>query len=126
MGAMADRERLARSAFDDVWRTGGVGAVERFFAPAEAERIRRQVALVRRAFPDYAPEVQSVRITENTAVLRWVGRGTHQGVFAGLAPTGRAVEVRGVSIYVFKGDAIVERSTLWDMLTLLERLSAPE
>ena len=122
LSAVADLEELARRAFQDAWRTGSIGAVDRFFSPEVAERIRQNVELIRGAFPDFAPLIESVTVNGETAAVRWVGRGTHTGVFAGLQPTGRAISVSGVSIYMFKGNTIVDRRSLWDMLALLQQL----
>ena len=120
----SDLERLARDAFEEVWSAGRVGAVERFFAPAEAARAARHAAALRAAFPDYSTSLEAVTVTGDTAVLRWTFRGSHSGRFAGLAPTGRAVSVACVSIYRFTGGVVVERTSLWEMLNLLDQLQA--
>jgi predicted ester cyclase len=118
-----DLEQRARSALHELWTQGRVSAVDQFFAQDVARRAARHVASVRKAFPDFSPAISSVSVSENTAVLRWTARGTHLGAFAGLEPTGRSVAVQCVTIYTFRGSTIVERTSLWEMLELLDQLT---
>jgi predicted ester cyclase len=57
-------------------------------------------------------------------VARYTWRGTHQGEFQGLSPTGRNVTVRGVGIFRIAGGKIVEEWWQEDLLGLLRQLEA--
>ena len=48
--------------------------------------------------------------------------GTHKGDFNGLAPTGKAIEIRGVQIGRFEDAKIVERWGSSDEMGILEQL----
>ncbi len=54
----------------------------------------------------------------------FVARGTHQGVFEGVPPTGRAWETHCTAIYRVADGRIAEARMTWDSLSLLEQLGA--
>jgi predicted ester cyclase len=47
------------------------------------------------------------------AAARWLWNGTHRGPFAGIAPTGRTVSVRGMDFYRLARGRIAEH---WDVV----------
>ncbi len=55
---------------------------------------------------------------------RWTGRGTHQGEFQGMAPTGRQVAVPGFVFYRIQSGKIAEFRGLFDGLGMLSQLGA--
>jgi predicted ester cyclase len=55
-------------------------------------------------------------------MIRWSGRGTHTSAFRGLPPTGRQITHRGVHIFRFDGDQIVEMWPMVDRLGALQQL----
>jgi len=46
-------------------------------------------------------------------MVRWIFRGTHQGTFIRLPPTGKPVEVIGYATYVLENSQIV-----WDTMSM--------
>jgi predicted ester cyclase len=57
-------------------------------------------------------------------IVRWTCRGTHRGVFRGVAPTGKQVTFGGMNIYRIVAGKIVERWAYEDGLGLLQQLGA--
>jgi predicted ester cyclase len=57
-------------------------------------------------------------------VTRFTIRGTHQGAFMGLNPTGTQVEFDGIAIDVMDGDKRVDGWAQLDRLALLTQLGA--
>jgi predicted ester cyclase len=56
------------------------------------EDIKRIVRTYRSAFPDPVYTVEK-RVTEGDMVVtRWTARGTHQGEFMGIPPSGNSIE----------------------------------
>nr|WP_205708560.1 ester cyclase [Kineococcus siccus] len=58
-------------------------------------------------FPDYHWDLQQVLVDGDTVAARLVGRGTHTGVFAGIAPTGRRLSTQELVVYRIVGRRIV-------------------
>jgi steroid delta-isomerase-like uncharacterized protein len=82
---------------------------------------------LKKGFPDakLAPD-QMVADDDNVAVAYTLS-GTHEGVFQGLEPTHRRIEVRGVQIGRFEDGKIVERWGASDELGILRQLGvAPD
>lgn len=66
-----------------------------------------------RAFPDLTFNGETV-VEGSRAVLIWTMRGTHQGAFMRIPPTGRSVEIRGVSVLTFENGKIIRGLNIWD------------
>ena len=57
-------------------------------------------------------------------VVRLTVRGTHQGDFLGMPPTGKVVTYAGIAICRFAGSKVVEYRSSVDLLGLLQQLGA--
>jgi predicted ester cyclase len=58
-------------------------------------------------------------------VTRWTMRGTHQGEFRGLAPSGKRITVIGIGIFRFSEEGkVVESWDNVDQLGMIQRLGA--
>ena len=87
---------------------GDLEAFDELFAPDLAQEFKRDIAEIRRAFPDYHG-TDEFQIAEGDLVAgRLVFRGTHQGEFMGLAPTGEQWTFEGLSVVRIKDGKIVE------------------
>jgi hypothetical protein len=53
---------------------------------------------------------------------RWTLTGTHEGVFAGLAPTGRRAILRGTNFQRVKNGKVVEHWTTVDVFGAMQAL----
>ena len=103
---------------------GDLNALDELMAPELAEEFKREVAQMRRAFPDYAGDnVEQIAEGEKVA-NRFVFLGTHLGEFEGVAPTGRQVEFIGHSIDRVADGKIVESRIEVDMLGVMRQLGA--
>ncbi len=77
---------------------------------------------LRAAFPDWHSTLE-VLIAEGDRVgEQWTGRGTHQGVFQGIAPTGKKVIVPGFVFYRVTSGRIGEFRGLFDGLSMMQQL----
>jgi predicted ester cyclase len=75
-------------------------------------------------FPDLRISVRQL-VTEETRVAVWIVlRGTHQGRFAGVSPSGRTIEIAGVDLLEERGGAFVEAWSLRDLNGLWIQLGA--
>lgn len=60
----------------------------------------------------------------DTVSVRFTGRGTHQGTFNGIPPTGKQITFAGQAIYRIADGKIQEGWALFDALGLLQQLGA--
>jgi steroid delta-isomerase-like uncharacterized protein len=77
-------------------------------------------------FPDFHTDVDDIIAEGDRVVLRWTARGTHQGEYAGIPPTGRSIVYTGIDIVRLAGGQIVERWGLSDDAGLLQQLETDE
>jgi steroid delta-isomerase-like uncharacterized protein len=94
-------------------------------APGAAGQARIAEAF-RAAFPDLRWRVDLLVAEADLVAARWTASGTHTGMWAGLAPTGRRAEFSGVNIFRFgPAGKVVEIWSHRDDLGLQEQLGAP-
>ena len=128
---------LVRRAFEEVANKGDLAVVDDIIAPdfvrhdlgggpdlVGPEGVRRLMAAQRAAFPDLQLAIEHMIVQGDMAVARYTARGTHQGVFQGVAPTGKQVTWRGVNIYRIAGGKLAETWQLADMLGIMRQIGA--
>lgn len=81
---------------------------------------------LRSAFPDLEVTPEHMTATDDDVALAYTIRGTHQGDFLGVAPTGQKVVARGVQIARFEDGKMVERWGSSDQLSILQQLGAAD
>jgi steroid delta-isomerase-like uncharacterized protein len=81
-------------------------------------------AFWRTAFPDLVYTIEDEIADGDRVVVRWTARGTHRGMYHGVAPTGKRVTMSGIQINRLANGKIVEDWTRFDELGLLRQLGA--
>ena len=76
------------------------------------------------AFPDQHYTVEDLIAKGDKVVCRFTCRGTHQGVFIGMPPTGKVVTYTGIHISRVAGGKCVEDWRSADVLGFLQQLGA--
>lgn len=120
---------IARRWYTEGW-TGNFALAEEFFAPDLAvngrvvgpEGPQRNCANRLVGFPDLRVTVEEQVVAGDKVVTRALWRGTHTGPYSGVAPTGRPVEVRDISIWRFVDGTSVENWTVLDQFGLLRQI----
>ena len=97
-------------------------ALRAVMAPELAERFADSPFL--HAFPDIQTTIEEQLAEGDRVLTRWTNRGTHQGTYCGVAPTGRQVEYSGMSIDRIQGCRVVANLGQADLLGLLEQIGA--
>ena len=125
---------IIRDFFAKVWNAGDEAAIDRFIAEDAAgndpdfgigrEGFKRQWRKWREAFPDLHFEIEELVAEGDTVVSRWTLTGTHMGPFLGIAPTGRAFRVGGMSLDHLQDGLLVSGFDGWDNLGLRQQLGA--
>lgn len=76
------------------------------------------------AFPDFALTPTKVFNADQEACVEWTFAGTHRGEFAGLPPTNKRADIRGVSVILWREDGICEERLYYDGANFLRQLGA--
>jgi steroid delta-isomerase-like uncharacterized protein len=87
------------------------------------EEAKQFTAMYRTAFPDLNVTVEDAIAEGNKAVTLWTIRGTHQGEIEEFGPpTGRQVEIQGLTLHRIEGGKIVEEWDRYDNLSFMQQL----
>jgi serine phosphatase RsbU (regulator of sigma subunit) len=79
------------------------------------------------AFSDFHLNIEDQIAEGDKVVSRYTMRGTHQGDFRGLAPTGKEVELKAVTIFRFSPEGkVVETWDSYDQLSLMRQSTEQE
>ena len=92
--------------------------------PTGPQAFRDYYSSIRAAVPDARYEVDDLIAEGDRVVVRWRLLGTHEGEFGGIAPTGRAITLKGIAIYRVDGGKLRERWVVADLHGLLEEIGA--
>ena len=105
----------------EMWATGNVALADEILAaayidhthPDQApgpESVKQEVIAFRAGFPDAHITIEQMIGEGDLVAFRFVLRGTHQGHFAGFAPTGKEVMLTGMDFIRIADGKMVE---LW-------------
>jgi predicted ester cyclase len=103
---------LVRRFYEEVWNKGTLDAADAIFAddyvrhdlrpgdaPAGPEGQKLVAGMFRTAFPDVPLSVEFMVSEADMVVARWMMRGTHQGAWGSISPTGKQMSFAGVNIF---------------------------
>ncbi len=119
---------LVRRYYEEVVSTGNVDRLEEFIAPdyvevynnvtypAGIEGAREHVLGVRTTYPDLRITVEQQIAEGEWVVTRVTAHGTHEGVWLGMRPTGKRLEMTAVNVDRVVGGLIVEHGGAANML----------
>jgi serine phosphatase RsbU (regulator of sigma subunit) len=86
------------------------------------EDVKRFVGEFRSAFPDLRISPDDQIAEGDKVVSHGTIRGTHQGEFRGMAPTGEETEIKGMAIFRFSSEGkVVESWDSYDQLSLMRQ-----
>jgi len=74
------------------------------------------------AFPDLTLTIEDIIAEGDKVVVRFIGRGTHQGELEGIPATGNKFEVSAIQIFRIEDAKIVETWEISDRLGLMMQL----
>ena len=127
--------RVIQRGYEEGWNHGRVDVLDDILAPefrahdptapggeVGREGVGAAFQAIRAAFPDTRREVCDYVASGDKIAVRWRVTGTHLGPFNGASPTGRVVDVTGITLYKFVGERIAEEWVAMDNLSLLRQL----
>ena len=111
-----------RAAIDEFIDPNQVDHAAPPWTPGGLEGARHTVTMYLTAFPDLSFTVEDLIAEGDKVVARLTTRGTQQGVFMGIPPTGKHVTVTAIDINRMAGGKCVEHWLEMDTLGLLQQL----
>ena len=123
---------------DAVWNRGDVDAVDRFIAdqytihsdhgdPWDGATLTRagfkeRLIASRAPFPDLHFDLSDVIAGTDRVAIAWSMRGTNTGAVGTLPPTGRSIDVKGMTVYYFDAGRITGHRQVVDRLAVAKQL----
>ena len=132
---LTDNKRLARQIPEAVATAGDLDLIDTIctvdfvdhspLGEVEShEEFREQMESIRGAFSDFSATVEDVVAEGETVAMRVTLRGTHDGEFMGVEPTGEGIEVANMVFTRIEDGKIAERWVLPDMLGMMQQVGA--
>jgi steroid delta-isomerase-like uncharacterized protein len=137
---MSERNKAAFRRFHDAANSGDAEllakTIDEIFMPdvilrtplpvqaTGAQAIKEVFARLHRAFPDLHVTVEDLIEEGDKVVGRNSVRGTHQGEYMGLPPTGKPVSYNEIIIFQFADGRVAETWGVVDVLAQLRQLGA--
>jgi predicted ester cyclase len=133
---MDTNKTIYRRWFEDVVTGGDLALADELLAedyvlhfpgmpgPVDREGHKALVTMFRAAFPDWVETIDDMIAEGDKVVIRVTGRGTHEGDFQGIAPTGARVTATGIGIGRLDRGRIAEAWAAYDALGLIEQLTS--
>lgn len=82
------------------------------------------IGMMRSGFPDIQWTLEEMIAEDDKVAARFTMRGTHQGSFSGVPPTGKTIAVQAMNFYRLSGGQFIEERGQPDLLGLLQRIGA--
>ena len=130
----AANEAAAKRVIDEALSKGNIAVIDELFAPDFVEHqpfppevpkgvdgLKWFVENFRKAFPDVTIRVDQTVASGDLVATRATWKGTHQGEWMGLKPTGKSIEFESYDIIRFKDGKVVEH---WGLDSSEQALSA--
>lgn len=87
--------------------------------PISRDQYLESISASRSAFPDMVWTVQEAIPIGDRIVMRYVARGTHEGVYEGIPGTGNRVEYGGTGVFRFEDGKVLEEKVDGDSLGIM-------
>ena len=130
-----ENKQVLRRFTDEFINTGNPSLAEElvsphavFHAPTSSEPLRvpegylQLLGLLRAAFPDVQWTLEEMVAEGDKVAVRFTMRGTHQGSFLGLPPSGRSFTATSMAFYRLEDGKILEENGMPDMASIMQQI----
>jgi steroid delta-isomerase-like uncharacterized protein len=135
---MSAQNKAVSSRLYEAWNARDLDAFDEIIAPDAIDHdsqnpfrempgpaaAKRSAEMYTSAFSDSRFKVHDQVAEGDFVVTRWTGTGTHDGELMGMPPTGKWVEIGGITIDRIANGKIAETWTCWDTLGMMQQLGA--
>jgi steroid delta-isomerase-like uncharacterized protein len=135
---MPDNARTLAEFMELVWNRGDAAAADRFLAaeyvirsdPGDPwdgatlsrEEFRERLLTSRAPFPDLRFEIDETIAEGDRVAIAWRMLGTQTGPMGPVPPSGRRIEVHGMTVYYFRDGRITGHRQVVDRLAVARQL----
>jgi predicted ester cyclase len=120
---------------EEAYNKGRVDVLNQVFAPnfighqagimpPTAEGVKGSIAFLRGAFPGLTLTIEEIIESGDKTWARITGRGTHQGPFMGLPPSGKPFAITVLDVCRYENGQIVEHWGVADQFALMTQIGA--
>ena len=126
-----DNKALVQRFFDEVINQRNLAALDQLVSPSAVNHTvpsglpqgpSQFLSMHLNAFPDVQATVEELLADGDRVVARVSYRGTHQGAFRSISPTGKPISVMAINILRIVNGQIVEHWGLADRNSALQQL----
>jgi len=130
-------EAVVQRWWEELWNRGNLAVADQIIAPSFTNHdpqtpqvppgidgCKALVSGYRTVFPDLRFEIEQQSAAGDTVVAHWRCRGTHQAELMGVAPTGKPMNIEGISIFRLENGKIGRQTVIWDALGLMQQIGA--
>ena len=137
-GSKAISERKMRTMIEQsvkIWNQGELALIDKLYAPEYVRyhtdisdklvglnALKEHVTSLRRAYPDLTVKIDELLVKNDMSVTRWTFTGTNEGAIGEMPPTGKRVQVSGVTIGRFFSGKITKEWAYWNNAAVLDQL----
>lgn len=137
MPTLVDNKEIVRRFAEEFINEGNYDTAEEFLAEditdhtplgdtTGREAVVETLKTVRTAFPDFVITLQEIVAEDDSVAVQMTQRGTHEGTFMGIEPTGNTFEIEATGFARLEDGKIVERWGSPDLLGLFRQLGVTE
>lgn len=133
--AARDNEELVHREITEAWNGGNLDVIDELFAeefvdhvPLVPDRItgpgghKQMIRAFRATFPDLELHVDHLLADERSVAFKFTMRGTHDGDFVGIDPTGNEIEIMGLVFALVEDGQFTESWAVFDQLGMLRQI----
>ena len=133
----AEESKAIMSRFWEVWEQGDIDSLDELLAPDYVnhtlaapdlppgpEGVKEVVSMFRSGIPDLRVVIEDMIAEGDRVATRYALEGTHGGDLFGVAPTGRHLSIKSMTIERLSGGKIVEHWRVTDELDMMRQLGA--
>lgn len=130
---MRTNEQMFRTIIEDGFSKGDITVIDKIAAPDFVEHqfgfdppyissVKRAIEFLHTAFPDFSMTVEELVSSGDKVWGRMTARGTQNGPFGPMPPSGKQINVTVIDIMRFKGGQLVEHWGVPDRFAMMEQL----
>lgn len=126
-------EQIFRILIEEGFSKGDVSVFDKFTSPEfkehqhgmipqNVEGVKNAIKYLHKAFSDFSLTIEDIAVNGDLVWGRMTGRGTQQGPFGPMPPTGKLIEITVIDVMRFENSLLVEHWGVADRLAAMEQL----